>query len=1657
MHVPAPKNQTSTPQPSTPQSIKKPAVVIPAPSAEALRPGSITYEENVKLTETSSRKRKRDYYLGNHLHSKDQRAEADEAVSTLQESLESVIEMDGHLSSRQPEIAATMYGNLFVDVEVEDKSFRTLSPEILSKVDVGLAKVLRLRRLDEIGLDQLQKLQGFCSGWVHSAINLELSLEEIEASRASFDEFDLGLQAARVILRTMAGDREDKVLYPEEILESIIRLLQRAINSMTIVIGMRCSGSQEELFKMAAANRKLLTHLLTNTQKVLSLLTRVFAKIEIVDTVISAVESCTIGLLFVENASVEKDSVLGIQKFEGLRRSAMDLITTIYSRYPKERDALFIDILTSLQKLPTGRQAKRHLKLGNGRSIQIFSALIVELVQASAFSFPSHHNPLAKDNKHAETLSEDAIRQLQNGTRVKKQNMQEEDDDSDSSNDAEDSDHDNASQDLKRLADYRCNSAARTAFFAARYLVNRAQTSSKTGDEPHRQLLDIFVEDLLELLNIPEWPAAELILRALLKTFWDIIQDPKSSAPAKNMALELMGNMASTISAMTTQTQRTARSLAVNSELNDTLTQLLNEHIDGCSEVGDVIGWNGPFHAVVDYLNPTTPEDLHKASAQGYFLAQWGKEVANSTIEDGNLEQVAVKLRQMIQKVDYFPYELQDSLSDNQAQVAYTVTILNMDFCRQSKSILQAILGFINTEQPTVRSRALKSFTQIIDNDASLLDRSREARLAIAQCAKDNSPMVRDNALTLISKCISLKPELGLEFTTQVILLVDDSATGVRKRAIKLLKDMYARNSDRETTARISISLLHRVQDSEAGVADLAFQTFEEIWIVPFWSFPEFNDTSAQHKISLKQHFELIAHVAALNQDSQSQLTLFFQKVLSPASKYSNAGSKVCRLLVSAAFEIFLETSEKAIQERTVLALTIFAVAQPSLFTADQIRILQPLINSTQTTEDLPLFGSIAKVFQYVLPSLPATQHELLRTIRYWLNKKLPNLRRSELSEATKCLWSIKSKLEDEDETLITFIGKLTAKLFQDKDKRFDPADKKELTSLKKKLWIVGIVGKIWNFESLRQTFKKLCSWWSDKKDPSVAGLLVATIKPYTGAIVPLTIRATAFESIGDICQTWPLQFTKDHISSAFKDVLQSEEANLKFVILSSFRDFLYKIESQAAVKAGSNKPVPNGADAKIKLGASATASDDDGASTLIAQYFLKDVIKVALAGQDETALAATEVIASINRQGLAHPRSSGSALVALGSSPNKNIAEVALKAHQALHLQHESALEQDYMRAVHEAFQYQRRVVGSGVGTTENPVRAKLEGLWEIIRGSGAKYQKKFLSTFCARIDFDLTKLDLKGSPPTSLQFSRFLSENVALFEFTRWEELLHTVSYMEKIVSNTGSGLAHTISTEIFHLVVDPEPAPKPFNDEEPGLTSDRSPSKGDPAPKSEATPSPSLQQPAAVDAARLYLLTTASLILTTLWEARTYLRRLYGLNSSTAQRSRGRPTTKDSSSNNKPLTRTHGITPSPFLNTIATNITSSLSSKDEMLTQCQRFVDLMRVDDEHRVPQANDGDDENVDFDRLETPTFGADDDGAGGEDVPMSGSSYGHAGARGLKRKGSASGNGTPSAGAKKKRGRPSLKRAKSSGGTRKSWGAGSGGDEDAFGEDDGEWD
>jgi len=253
---------------------------------------------------------------------------------------------------------------------------------------------------------------------------------------------------------------------------------------------------------------------------------------------------------------------------------------------------------------------------------------------------------------------------------------------------------------------------------------------------------------------------------------------------------------------------------------------------------------------------------------------------------------------------------------------------------------------------------------------------------------------------------------------------------------------------------------------------------------------------------------------------------------------------------------------------------------------------------------------------------------------------------------------------------------------------------------------------------------------------------------------------------------------------------------------------------------------------------------------------------------------------------------------------------------------------EKEHMKAVRQAFAYQKDVVHDPRGATTQPFASKLRSLFEVLKYGKAAIRKRFLANLCAKINFELSSVETEGDPPEQLLSARFCLENLAFFDYTKLDEIQYLVSCLEKVVTGTGTSVAHAIETEVLRIRLDA------------GQSNQQPPNAGTTAmPDAQSDDTP-------VDLQRLRQLTVASTILSMAWETRTFLRRLWPLKSKTSQ--------KDTA---KAANRVPGVTGDKYFEKTA-ELMTALDSPDAMAAHCRAFAELLKVDNEVRIADEDDG---------------------------------------------------------------------------------------------------
>lgn len=591
--------------------------------------------------------------------------------------------------------------------------------------------------------------------------------------------------------------------------------------------------------------------------------------------------------IFLENQPKDKETVISNQEIETLRVFSMGILRQVFASYPEQRSFILDEVLSSLAKLPANRQQARHFKLLDGKSIQLVSALMMRLVQACGACFnvrnidgPYDHTTIA-DNEDVEVAR-----------RNKRYTL--------------------FAEEWKSAA----KAAQQSSSYIVTYLTSRAlQTSKNTPtDSPFKALLDIFTEDFLTVLTAPEWPAAELLLRCLVKNLYACIDGNDHGAQVKNIALDAVGQIA-------------AKIRTVQKKLLTQINTQPSEETDGISLIKRILGYTpGPSLTLQELMDLQqvhciiwTKSDSGMRDALRFQVCQWANFVLSTDKieeEDDSVRRSAPLIEELA-KIAKAGNAQSDSLSlpsEHDVSLANMALLTRSSLFQSYDNMLSRILRSMSEKQPTFRTKALRTLGRIIVADPDILSLTN-VQQQVALRISDPSPAVREASIELVSKHIASDPVLGKKYYEVMRGRINDAGLGVRKRVIKLLKDIYFKCDDKVMQSEISSSIITRIGDEEHSVRELAVKTMEELWFMPGDEFDMggiFDFVRLNMKAQKTVRNRTLAMVRALGENDERKIT-FFRRLLRTMCSVGGKPEKIlqnhldsCKLSVHCLYDIAL-------------------------------------------------------------------------------------------------------------------------------------------------------------------------------------------------------------------------------------------------------------------------------------------------------------------------------------------------------------------------------------------------------------------------------------------------------------------------------------------------------------------------------------------------------------------------------------------------------------------------------------------------------------------------------------------------------------------------------------------------------------------------------
>lgn len=152
-------------------------------------------------------------------------------------------------------------------------------------------------------------------------------------------------------------------------------------------------------------------------------------------------------------------------------------------------------------------------------------------------------------------------------------------------------------------------------------------------------------------------------------------------------------------------------------------------------------------------------------------------------------------------------------------------------FSRSFDSYLQKIVLVVWEPSIAIRTKAMKCLAMIVEVDPSVLMR-KAMQMGVQQKFLDTSISVREAAVDLVGKYVLSSPYLIDQYYDMLSKRILDTGVSVRKRVIKILRDICIEYPDFDKIPEICVKMIRRVNDEE-GIQKLVTEVFMRMWFTP--------------------------------------------------------------------------------------------------------------------------------------------------------------------------------------------------------------------------------------------------------------------------------------------------------------------------------------------------------------------------------------------------------------------------------------------------------------------------------------------------------------------------------------------------------------------------------------------------------------------------------------------------------------------------------------------------------------------------------------------------------------------------------------------------------------------------------------------------------
>ncbi|XP_059905989.1 nipped-B-like protein A isoform X2 [Gadus macrocephalus] len=1148
--------------------------------------------------------------------------------------------------------------------------------------------------------------------------------------------------ACLTALHVMTAPQMPKAVYLEEVIERVLQYTRFHLQATVCPHYGRAhrgeprGGSKRP--KCPSYRQKAVAVVYSKLCDIISNLSELLRIQLLTDTTVLQVTSMGMMPFFVENISE-------------LQLCSIQLVTAVFARYKKHRQLILEEVFTSLAKLPTSKRSLRQFRI-NGSSvdkepqyIQMVTALVLQLIQCVV------HLP---SDKHVENL------------------------------------HDKkADQGGLIINSYEATMRTAQSFL----LVFLKKCGSKQGEEDFRPLFENFVQDLLMAVNKPEWPAAELLLSLLGRLLVYQFSTKQTEMALRVAALDYLGTVAAHL-----------RRDAVDNGVDQSAIDQILKEVPGREEALRL------QKALLTYLEDDEERDWSLEFARSFYIAQWFRDATTETEKAVNLlkDSELPSRRHLVKNANsasdvvrraerrkkfYLKVAKNITPSINPYNADYGDACLiarhlasTRPFAKSFNVYLTQILRVLGESAIAVRTKAMKCLSEVVAVDPSILSRS-DVRRGVHARLMDSSTGVREAAVELVGHFVLGRLRITEHYYDMLVERILDTGISVRKRVIKILRDICLEQPDFHKITDTSVRMIRRVNDEE-GIKKLVNETFQKMWFTP---------TPSHHKEALARKTRVITDVVWACKDSGYE---WFEQLLQNLLKSEEDASvkpatKACTQLVDNLVEHILtfkesyedcegrEDSDHLISSLTTLYL--FCKIRAQLLVKHALAMQPYLATECYRENDYMVVCNVARILELVVPLMEEPSRGLLLTLEEDLMRLIIKHGVTVVQHCVSCLAAVVNQVTHSYMFVWAcfnrFYGALIRLKVQHQEDPDCPALEAHRAALLRSLLTVGALCRHFDFD--RDHFK-------GAGNKIVIKDMVLDLLLHFTTHREEEVQAKALMALGSLFIMHPALMFSQEVRALYTAVLSDRggAVRLKVQVLKNLQSYLQEEDSRMLEADRDWQTLSKQEDLK-EMG-----DISSGMSSSIMQLYLRQVLDAFFHPEATVRHFALSGIVLTLSQGLIHPVQCVPYLIAMGTDPDPTMRNKADQQLVDIDKKYTGFIHMKAVAGMKMAYQVQQAIAGPEAtvlrGFREDHTHSALcSRLFSMVR-TNRTHRRAFLLSLLNQFD---------DSAKTEVNLLLFIADNLAYFPYQSQEEPLFIMHHVDITLSVSGSNLLQSFKESL------------------------------------------------------------------------------------------------------------------------------------------------------------------------------------------------------------------------------------------------------------------